>query len=476
MQARTSALDGKNRDMRVLLDNVQQGFLTIDRRGALAAERSAAIDAWFGKPAPHSSWFDYLARVSPEFAARTELAWGEVADGLMPPEVTLGQMPSQLLNNDKHYRVDYRGIGQAEPFSQYLVIVTDITTEVARENAEVERGETFALFNHLLNDRSGFESFFDEASHMVDMVTKERTTDPSVIKRMIHTLKGNAGAFGLKSLVVICHALEGLIAEEGRLPDATAYAPMQERWARLSESASALLGTRAAMIEIDDAQFSALESAARSGESSAKLLRRMLRLRLESTAKRLEHFKRQAEQIAERLGKGHIRVQIEDNGVRLDAQRWAGFWSAFVHAVRNALDHGIEADEDRMATGKAVPATLTLRTVEQDERVIVEIADNGRGIDWQKVAERARLAGLPTDTQQQLEQALFVDGVSTAASISDVSGRGVGMGALLAATSEMDGSLSIRSDVLEGTTLQFSFPAPRPESTYPRAVSNGGEA
>lgn len=473
--ARTSALDAKNRDMRVLLDNVQQGFLTMDHAGKLARERSAVVDSWFGKPTPDSSWFDCLARVSSSFAARSRLAWSAVSDDLMPLEVTLGQMPSQLTIGDTHLRVDYRPIGQGPPFEQYLVVVTDVTTEVAREQAELERGEILSMVNHLLNDRRGFESFFDEASEMIDLVANRRSTDPAVVKRLIHTLKGNTGLFGLKSLAAMCHTLEDTIAEQGRLPDEADYAPLRERWRTLSESARMLLGTRSTTVEIDDTQFQALESAARSGETAAKLLRIIASLKLEGTAKRLEHFQRQAEQIAERLGKGQVRVEIEDNGVRLDPQRWAGFWSAFVHAVRNALDHGIEPEEDRAATGKTTFGTLILRTVERDEHLVVEIIDDGRGIDWQKVALRASLAGLSTATREDLEHALFVDGVSTAASVTDVSGRGVGMGALLDATKAMGGQLSVRSESQRGTALQFSFPLRPSDSHHPMALSTRAE-
>lgn len=118
---------------------------------------------------------------------------------------------------------------------------------------------------------------------------------------------------------------------------------------------------------------------------------------------------------------------------------------------------------------------MTLRTIEQAERFVVEIADDGRGIDWQSVAKRAKAAGLPAETQYDLEQALFVDGLSTAASVTDVSGRGVGMGALLAATKAMDGQLSVQSELHRGTRLHFSFPVRKRESGYPRAVSNGAE-
>jgi two-component system chemotaxis sensor kinase CheA len=144
--------------------------------------------------------------------------------------------------------------------------------------------------------------------------------------------------------------------------------------------------------------------------------------------------------------------------MRLDHRRWAGFWAAFIHAVRNALDHGIERAEERATLGKRQAGTLALRTFEEKDRFVVEISDDGRGIDWSRIAERARSAGLPASTPSDLERALFVDGISTAASVTDVSGRGVGMGALLSATETLGGKLSIESARNKGTTMRFTFP------------------
>jgi two-component system, chemotaxis family, sensor kinase CheA len=475
VHSRTEALDSKNRDMRLLLDNVQQGFLTIDLAGALAQERSAAVDAWFGAPEPGASWFDYLATLSAVFSEQTRFAWDEVVSGFMPPEVTLGQMPQRLTWNMAHYRVDYRQIGVSELHARYLVIITDVTTEVERELTELDRRETLALFEGVLSDRSGVESLLEEGTHIVDLLVNERSNDSSVVKRSIHTLKGNAALYGLSSIADQCHALEDIIAEERGLPPVPAYQALRERWAKLASDIETLLGTRSASVEIDEAQYSALEAAAKAGESGTKLLRRVRGLKLEATAKRLKHFQEQAKRIAERLDKGDIRVEIEDHGVRLDARHWAGFWGAFVHALRNALDHGLETVEDRVAAGKPTPGTVALRTFEEKDRLIIEIADDGRGIDWERVATRATSAGLPATSSLDLERALFIDGITTAASVTDVSGRGVGMGALLSATEELGGSLSIKSTLHEGTTMRFSFPASAqrgPDLAQPSAPAN----
>jgi len=460
VRARTDALDSKNRDMRLLLDNVQQGFLTIDREGRLTQERSAAVDRWFGAPAAGATWFDYLATLSAEFAQKARIGWEEVVADIMPVELTLEQMPRRLtLNGTAHYRIDYRPIGAAEPYEQFLVIVTDVTTDVEHEHIEQEAREAIAVFQRVLVDRSGFETFFEEGANVVDLLVQKRSHDLCVIKRAIHTLKGNSALYGLPSVATLCHQLEDFIEQERIVPPVSAYAPLRQRWERLSSDMDKLLGNRARMIEIDEPQYAALEAAVRAGEPAAALLHRVRSLKLESAGKRLRHFQEQAKRIAQRLEKSEVRVEIDDRGVRLDARRWAAFWTNFVHAVRNAVDHGIEPADVRLAAGKPAEGQIALRTYEEKDRIVVEIADDGKGIDWAALAERAAKLGLSVASQEDLKRALFADGVSTAGSVTDVSGRGVGMGALLEGTRALGGEISVQSAAGRGTTLRFTFPA-----------------
>lgn len=455
---RTTELDAKNQAMRLLLDNVQQGFLTIDRSGSLARERSAVVDRWFGTPPAGATWFDYLATTSPTFADATRFAWGEVKDAILPLALTLEQMPRALAHGGSSYRFEYRPIGAGEEPEHFLVIVTDVTTELEREAAELERNETMALFERVLADRAGVETFIEEATNIVDVLVHQRSNEPSTVKRLIHTLKGNAASYGLASVAARCHELEDFIAETGTLPATLAYAELAQRWKRVATDIEKLLGKRASAIEVDWEQYRALERAVRSGETGSRLLRRVRGLRLESTAKRLAHFAEQAQRIAARLDKSEVRIEVQDHGVRLDHNRWSAFWSAFIHAIRNALDHGVEGTEERASSGKTTTPLVALRTFEQNESMIVEISDDGRGIDWHHIAERARSAGLAATTASDLERALFVDGISTATNVSDVSGRGIGMGALLAATEALGGKLSIESELRRGTTVRFTFP------------------
>src|ERR1035438_10475972 len=131
--------------------------------------------------------------------------------------------------------------------------------------------------------------------------------------------------------------------------------------------------------------------------------------------------------LADRLNKPMPKVVVDANDVRLPASRFSPFWQATVHVLRNIMDHGIETAEERAAAGKPEAGTVTLRSVATGDQFRIEFSDDGRGIDWGKIASKALEAGLPAERHADLERALFAPGISTAAAVTDLSGRGVGL-------------------------------------------------
>jgi len=453
--ARTKALDSRNQDMRLVLDNVKQGLATMDGAGTLASERSAAFDAWFGPIAEGATFFDAVASRSPEFAARARSAWDQVTDGFLPIEVSLDQMPNILALGDAAWSFEYRAVGAAASPTEILVVASDITNVRLLAQADREHREGLNLFERILSDRSGLTTFFETAAHQVEaIVGPSLDGDLTTYKRVLHTLKGNSAFFGLESLVEACHELEVVIDEAG-LPSPARRAPLAERWSRLSEQMGRLLGSRRDVIEIEPAEHARIEGAIRRGLPKDDLLRQFHELKLDATQRRLESFAEQAKRVAERLEK-RVAVSVVSHDLRVDAPTWAPFWSAFVHAVRNAVDHGLEAPRARLAAGKPETGNITLNTRLDGSRFVVEIADDGKGIDWDELVARAERLGVTTARREDL---LFVDGLSTAPAITDLSGRGVGLGALREATHALRGEVEVESAAGAGTTLRMLFPA-----------------
>ncbi len=456
VQRRTAALDLRTRDMRRVLDNVVQGLVTIDRDAMPSNERSRILDTWFGSPRPGETIFDVFERVSAEFAEASRVAWVEVIDGVMPLCLTLAQMPGILSFDGTHHRVTYQSIGDGEQPQRFLVVVTDRTADVARENADRDRSEAMQLFERFAADRQAVYAFFEDASQLVEHISDCGTLSRPVFERLVHTLKGNSSIFGLQSLVIEAHRLETILVEEGRMPQQFELAPLTDRWTSLASEVARLIGAPRPLIEVAESDHSELEAAVRDGEARSEILRRVHALKLEPTRRRLEHFAAQARRIGEGLGK-ELHVIVESNDLRVDPKYWGRFWNALIHAVRNAVDHGLEPPSVRAASGKATQGTVVLRTRIRGDRFVVEVADDGRGVDWARVAAKAASLGLAASGAGALEEALFRAGFSTADHVSELSGRGLGLGALKAATESLSGTIEVETNPGSGTTIRMSF-------------------
>jgi two-component system chemotaxis sensor kinase CheA len=457
--ARTTELDQRTRDMAMVLENVGQGFVTIADDGVMSAERSAILRSWLGEAPASGRFVDYVASADPSFAASFGLGWGEVFAGVMPLELTLGQLPRRIDAGRHHLQIDYRPIGDGDVPDSVLAVVSDITAELERERAEAERRELMAVFERLSTDRNGFVEFCDEANELVCRIDSD-DVPRAELQRRIHTLKGNAAIFGIESIASYCHTLETRMVEEPGPLTADERTQLGQRWHAFTRRLESLLGRRdVRRIEITDDDVQRVLAALRQNKPS-DVLQMVSGWRLEPIARRFERVAEQANRLARRMGKA-VHVEIEDRGIRLDPQRWATFWSTFVHAVRNAIDHGVEDAGERREQGKSETARVLLRSMIENDSLAIEIRDDGRGIDWGRVRERARRLGIPTETSEDLAEALFADGVSTKDEVTDLSGRGVGLAALRAAAHSEGGQVTIASEARHGTCLRFVFPLDR---------------
>jgi hypothetical protein len=154
---------------------------------------------------------------------------------------------------------------------------------------------------------------------------------------------------------------------------------------------------------------------------------------------------------AERLHRAPPRLQLQSEGVPL-SDRWEPFWAAATHIVHNALDHGIEAPEERARLGKPPTGELTMSVHWASEGIFVSFRDDGRGIDWQAVARRASQLGLPSSTEQDLVGALFSDPER-------------GLGAVWTAIDPLGGAVQVESVSGRGTTVRFWFPPSSAQQT-----------
>lgn len=457
---RTRELDTRNADMRRVLDNVGQGFFTLDSAARMSRERSAVLAEWLGPTSDGETFVDILKRVAPASGAWFGLAWDSLFEGMMPLEVSIDQLPKRLTVGQRELALGYRPILAAnDELERVLVVISDITAELQRARAESDEREVTRLFARVFSDRAGFLEFFAEAQEQVEsIVNNTYGKDVDGLKRAMHTLKGNVSLHGIDTVAKLCHELEEEYKETGALSQPHLES-LHKRWLELASKVRGLLGDSDVKIEIDDDEYDNILEAIQAGNTRHEITEMIQAWRLEPTQKRLSRIAEQASALAVRLGKSPIDVRVEANRIRLKPEEWSDFWTASVHLIRNAIDHGLESTEERIALGKPETGMLTLRTILDDEYFSVEFQDNGRGIDWDAVAAKATALKLPSRTRADLVNALFMSGFSTRAEATEISGRGIGLAAVRDACNRLGGSAEVLSTRGVGTTFKFVWPA-----------------
>ncbi|MBB5016620.1 chemotaxis protein CheA [Rehaibacterium terrae] len=171
-------------------------------------------------------------------------------------------------------------------------------------------------------------------------------------------------------------------------------------------------------------------------------------------------FPRMVRDLSARLGK-QVRLRTLGEATELDKGVIEKIADPLVHLVRNSIDHGLESAGERVAAGKPAEGTLTLSASHQGGHIVIEVADDGRGLDRDKILAKARERGLgipdnPTDAQ--VWELIFQPGFSTADQVTDLSGRGVGMDVVRKNILALGGEIAIDSRRGMGTTISVRLP------------------
>ncbi|MCA0145644.1 chemotaxis protein CheA [Blastococcus sp. LR1] len=162
--------------------------------------------------------------------------------------------------------------------------------------------------------------------------------------------------------------------------------------------------------------------------------------------------------------KKSIRLEMEGRETELDKTLLEAVKDPLTHLVRNGVDHGIESPEERKAAGKPAEGVLTLRARHESGQVVVEVADDGAGIDPVKLGAKAVQRGLLTQdalgrmSPADILQLIFLPGFSTAAAVTNVSGRGVGMDVVKTNIESIGGTIEVESDAGKGTVCRLRIP------------------
>lgn len=455
VKLRTAELAERSQGVRFLLDHLKQGVAMVDHEGRLGEEHSRTLATWFGAPTPGQTLWGYLGESG--VADKLELGWSAIVDDVLPLELAVDQLPSRFAIGGKELRMHVEPVERqgGKPRS-FVVFFDDVTAEVERSRADVAQRDLAAVFFGLARERGSFATQMRELDELVARVV-EHGDGSSGYRRDLHTLKGNSAMLGFERLAAICHDLEASV-EEGGHAHRQALDTLGEVWRTLRAPMDTLRATEERTIDVAREELAVIERAVIVGEPRTTTVERLRALAFEPAVRRLGRLADWARAASVRQGKAEVIMDIDGGGLRFDPSTWESFWNAYVHVVRNALSHGIESPDERVASGKLARGRLQVSCCATAEKVVVETVDDGRGIDWGRIRERAGRLGIPTATSQDLVRALFHEGFSTQITTDELSGRGEGLAALRAATEDLGGAIAVDSVLGRRTSFSISFP------------------
>jgi two-component system chemotaxis sensor kinase CheA len=189
----------------------------------------------------------------------------------------------------------------------------------------------------------------------------------------------------------------------------------------------------------------------------------IMQVRMMAVSFVFQRFPRLVRDISRKLGK-EVQLVLEGEQTEADKNIIESLADPLIHIVRNSLDHGLETPEVRRACGKPETGKLTIRAAQQADRVVIEIIDDGKGIDPAVIKRKAYERGLIDEVtlerigDQEAVNLIFAAGLSTAEVVSDLSGRGVGMDVVRSAVEKINGTVVIESELGKGTTIRISLP------------------
>jgi two-component system chemotaxis sensor kinase CheA len=224
----------------------------------------------------------------------------------------------------------------------------------------------------------------------------------------------------------------------------------------LAKRAEEVFGSREMSREIKD-QYAVID------RLSQEMQAAIMQVRMLPISDVFDRFPRLVRDMSRKLAKD-IELAIEGGDTAADKNIIEALNDPLLHIVRNSLDHGVEPPEEREENGKPARATIGMKAWQEAESVVIEVSDDGRGIDPAKVSASAVRKGVitPAEAERMSEQEainlIFRPGFSTAAAVSDLSGRGVGMDVVRTAVEKLGGRVSVTSRLGQGATTRLMLP------------------
>lgn len=469
-------LNVANQEMSEIMSSVNEGLFLLDRNLIIAGQYSGKLEDILGqKNLAERSFLNVLeGMVSQEELDTTKVfvdqlysEWvvGELVEDLNPLHRICVNYEANGVPTSKYLDFRFFRVYVDDKIERILVSVSD-TTETVRMQASLEMQKEqeereLEMLNTILNANPVVMANFirdsigrlDEVNHALKNPStdqKELRNRVQYIARLIHSVKGEASSMKLNRMVSICENFEEMIGHMKRVQllsgqDFLALVVLLEDLYRL---------------------FDILENyAARVGGGNVSTQANLGGMNQDDTAQSLEGYLKQfVSDIAQRTGK-QARLNCRGlNEVKLNDKQQSALKDIAIQLLRNAVIHGIETPDVRAQRNKAAMGNLTLNISQENGQILLDIEDDGNGIDFEAIRAKAVRQNLvsaeeaPNLDRRRLLALMFSSGFSTAAQQTEDAGRGVGMDIVKTTIQELGGKINVSSQAETHTRFSFTFP------------------
>ncbi|MDX2018945.1 MAG: ATP-binding protein [Deltaproteobacteria bacterium] len=438
--------------LRLVLDSTGDALIPIGMDGRLAGACSKRTNDWFGEIPEGVPVWEHLGAQCPGFAEKFSVAFDQMASEIFPFECAADLMPKDLKIGKTIYGLSYRAVGSVEKLAGVLVVISDVTAQREAEAQEAESKEVFSVVGLCFRDPELYTGFVEDSLRRLDLMKQG-----GIIRQQadLHTLKGNAGMIGFGRMAEACHKLEDEIAETGKALDPSRFEQLEEMFAESRKRVEALAGQSQDMVQVQPDEFEWLRQTLLHRDPATAA--RVSSWRLTRAERILEQLGGHAKRIGERMAKD-VDVVVDCHDIRMDRKQFDGVWASMVHAIRNAVDHGIESPEERADRGKDRTGTVVLRGRAENGILRLSIEDDGRGIDVERLREKVTQIHGAAAASWSLIDLVCARGASTASEVTENSGRGVGVGALRDAVLVQGGAMRVETKPGSGTRFDIELP------------------
>jgi two-component system chemotaxis sensor kinase CheA len=489
VEERTTQIREMNSQLNALINSLDEGFLIFDKQGLCKAIYTKSCETLLEcTPAGKEIWDVLQLRLDEVDAFKK---WLQTLFSEMLPFEDLSPLgPDRYAHSGgREISLEYFPIRSEDGTIQDIVMVASDITELLTAQREAEMEKQYAKFVlHLMRNRRELSRFVLDLNGLIvslkAMVQQDRIDIESLF-RVLHTIKGGAASFAVHHLATCSHQAEDILDDYKRNPSTEGLDKIRNQAKLIEKSAeqfhqeiksiigSALSDEKVIELTYTKAlqllkEINQLKSVS---EAQAYLIEAVLYEPIKNVFTSLDE---QMQSLADELGKEIHKVDILNGDVRVDSETYRGVLNSLVHAFRNSMDHGIESPEERKALGKDPKGKMRLEFQLTGKEFIIKLTDDGRGIDPKKIRAKLESLGRSTAGMSDIEviQQVFEPSFTTKETVSQLSGRGVGMDAIKAEVVALGGKVSIASSLGYGTQLTCRIPfVPRVETVIAKIAS-----